>query len=254
MHSTSETYGLTARQNKSTQRPFAVFDIDGTLIRWQLYHAVVSKLASANLLGKDASELLKSARMKWKNREHDTAYQEYEKKLVTCYEGALHSLKPADFDVMVKQVIEEYKDQVYTYTRELIASLKDNNYILLAISGSHKELVAAIAKYYGFDDFIGTHYERSGDVFSGEKYIASHDKKSALQTLMEKHRLDFSGSLGIGDSLSDVAMLELVEQPIAFNPDLRLFDEAKKRSWKIVVERKNVIYSLEHHDKHYILA
>ena len=26
-------------------RPFAVFDIDGTLIRWQLYHSIADTLA-----------------------------------------------------------------------------------------------------------------------------------------------------------------------------------------------------------------
>ena len=35
----------------STQsRPFAVFDIDGTLIRWQLYHAVADDMAKQNII------------------------------------------------------------------------------------------------------------------------------------------------------------------------------------------------------------
>ena len=54
-----------------------------------------------------------------------------------------------------------------------------------------------------------------------------------------------AGSIAIGNGASDISMLELVETPIAFNPEKKLFDYAKDRGWKIVVERKNVIYELE---------
>ncbi len=30
-------------------QPFAVFDIDGTIIRWQLYHALADELAKENI-------------------------------------------------------------------------------------------------------------------------------------------------------------------------------------------------------------
>lgn len=246
--------GSAREHNNTSQRPFAVFDIDGTLIRWQLYHAIVNKLATANLLGHDASDRLKQARMRWKNREYAEAFHDYEKELVKCYEESLHKLKHADFDAMVLEVIEEYKDQVYTFTRDLIVSLKNKDYILLAISGSHKELVGAIATYYGFDDFVGTSYDRTEQNFSGEKFIASHDKQSELQSLTTKHKLSSKGSIAVGDSLSDAAMLEMVENPIAFNPDKRLYEKAKQNGWNIVIERKNVIYKLEYHDKSYILA
>lgn len=235
-------------------RKFAVFDIDGTLIRWQLYHAVVGKLANANLLGQDTAKILKESRRKWKIRDHPEAFHEYERQLVQCYEEALPKLNTLDFDKVVHEVIEEYKDQVYTYTRDLIGTLKKKHYILLAISGSHKELVKAIAEYYNFDDYIGTHYGRKDTSFSGEKYIASHDKKKGLEFLIAKHQLDFSGSIAVGDSLSDAVMLEMVNNPVAFNPDRRLFNKARKSGWKIVIERKNVIYQLEPHDKSYILV
>ncbi len=252
--SDDKSSGLARDQISTSRRPFAVFDIDGTLIRWQLYHAVVGKLANAHLLGDDAAILLKNARKKWKDRIYDSAYQDYEKQLVTSYEEALHTLKHSDFDAMVMEVIEEYKDQVYTYTRDLITSLKKQGYVLLAISGSHKELVSAIAEYYGFDDFVGTSYERNDENFSGEKFIASHDKKTELQSLIAKHSLQTSNSFAVGDSLSDAVMLEIVDNPIAFNPDKRLYEKAIQNGWKIVVERKNVIYQMEQHGTSYLLV
>ena len=49
-------------------------------------------------------------------------------------------------------------------------------------------------------------------------------------------------------------MMELVEQPIAFNPDQKLYARARNESWKIVIERKNVIYEMEPHGTTYLLA
>jgi HAD superfamily hydrolase (TIGR01490 family) len=236
-------------------KKFAAFDIDGTLIRWQLYHAVVDHLAQKNLLGPDASEQLRQARMRWKKREHPEAFREYELALIDIFEAALDKLSPEQFDTATKKVVEEYGEQTYVFTRNLIAELKAKNYVLLAISGSHDEIVGHVAKQYGFDDWIGTRYKRENEGFSKEDpFIASHHKKVLLEQMIKKHGLSKAESLAIGDSGSDAAMLEIVEQPIAFNPDQALLGAAKKNGWKIVIERKNVVYELEDKDGRYVLA
>jgi len=233
---------------------FAVFDIDGTLIRWQLYHAVVDRLAKKGLLGTDAKERLQAARMHWKLREHPDAFHDYERELIAVYESALPSLSAVDFDATVAEIIHEYKGQTYTYTRDLIARLKAEGYLLLAISGSHEELVKAIAEEYGFDDWIGSKYQRKDGRFTGRAEIASFDKRTHLTALIEKHQLTTKDSYAVGDSQSDAAMLEMVDHPIAFNPDQKLFTRAKQAGWRVVVERKNVIYELEPRDGSYVLA
>ena len=86
---------------------FAVFDIDGTLVRWQLYHAVVGKLASAGLLIEGAEDKLKSARLRWKKREHLDSFHNYEQVLINVYESSLPSIKPAEFDRLVNDVVNE---------------------------------------------------------------------------------------------------------------------------------------------------
>lgn len=235
------------------QKPFAVYDIDGTLIRWQLYHVLVDRLASAGMLGPDAKDRLRDSRMHWKRREHPESFKEYERTLINLYEEALQNVTTKAFDKLVLDVIDEYKDQTYAYSRDLLKRLKKQGYMLLIISGSHHELIEQIAKYYGFDDWIGTRYEREGSGFSGKKQLASQDKRAALQAMTDKHGLTYKGSLGIGDSASDIPMLELVEQPIAFNPDRALFQAAQKNGWKIVIERKNMIYELEPINSQYIL-
>jgi len=225
-------------------KKFAVFDIDGTLIRWQLYHAAVDRMAKRGLLGPGVHEAIHEARMTWKRREHIESFRSYEQAVIKAYDGALPKLTVKDFDEIVGEIVSEYKDQVYRYTRQLVRELKKKGYLLLAISGSHQELVEPVCRQYGFDDCIGTEYGRTKGLFSGQRNFAAGDKANTLRKLVAKHKLSLDGSYAVGDSQSDAGMLEMVERPIAFNPDRELLATAKKRGWQIVVERKNVVYKL----------
>lgn len=235
-------------------KKFAAFDLDGTLIRWQLYHTVVDKLAKNGTLGESAHQQLHEARMKWKRREAPDAFKTYETLLIGVFESAIQTVDVKKFDEIVNEVIELYKDQVYTYTRHLIKELKAQGYCLLAISGSHEELVQQIAEHYGFDDYIGSRYERDEKGFNGKAHIVSLDKETALRALMAKHDLVFTDSYAVGDSQSDACMLAMVEHPIAFNPDMNLYKTAVDNKWPIVVERKNVVYQLQPAGEKYVLA
>jgi HAD superfamily hydrolase (TIGR01490 family) len=228
-------------------RKFAVFDIDGTLIRWQLYHILVDRLAKTNKLGPGVYDHIKEARMRWKKRESADSYHAYEMEIVKGFESALDRLTTQEFDEIIDSIIDEYKDQVYIYTRDLLKNLKDQGYFLLAISGSHHELIEKIAKYYQFDDYKGSVYQRNEDStgFNGKKYIASSNKESALKEMIKQHNLSLTDSYGIGDSKTDIPILKTVDNPIAFNPNRMLYETARTNNWKIVIERKDMIYELQ---------
>ena len=236
------------------QRRFAVFDIDGTLIRWQLYHAVADALAKKGYLDSVAYDKVRAARRKWKTRAGNESFKDYETELIKVYDQLIKGLPLNNFNAAARAVINEYKDQVYTYTRDLIKSLKQNNYLLFAISSSQAELVSKIADYYGFDDWQASTYLLKNGRFTGEKQTIYNLKDKLLDKLVKKHGLSFEGSMAVGDSESDIAMMEKVERAIAFNPTAGLFKHAKKRGWQVVVERKNVIYDLEKRGNGYILA
>lgn len=236
-------------------RPFAVFDIDGTIIRWQLYHALADELARMGHLDPIQFQKVREARMNWKQRQHQASFQDYEKTLINLVDVAITSIKVVDLQVACQTVLAEYKDQVYTYTRDLIRDLKSKKYLLFAISASQEEIVQMLADYYGFDDYGGSIYEVKDDYFSGSKTVLKADlKPEYLKKLVAKHNAKWEGSIGAGDSESDIAMLSAVETPIAFNPTKELFEHAKANKWKIIIERKNMIYELEPMDGSYILA
>ena len=236
------------------QRPFAVFDIDGTLIRWQLYHAVANELLKLGTFDGRDIDAIKATRMNWKKRTENSSFSKYEHELINAYDKQLMTLDVNVFDEIVERVFDEYKDQTYIFTRNLISRLKSSNYLLFAISGSQEEIVQKIADYHGFDGQIGVAYGRDKNSFTGTKDLRALDKKQALENMVEKFKASWQGSIAVGDTIGDMPMLECVEMPIAFNPEAQLFDNAKHEGWKIVIERKNVVYELEGSDGKYILA
>ncbi len=225
-------------------QPFAVFDIDGTVIRWQLYHAMVDALLRQGYIDTKRFEAVRIARMNWKRRVGIDSFKEYEEELVQVFDEALKGLPVNMLEMAAQTVFGEYKEQVYAYTRDLIHQLKSQDYLLFVISGSPSLIVKKLAEHYGFDDYAATDYSQKNGYFTGEQTITIGKKGELLQGLIAKHGLETEGSIGVGDSEGDIAMLELCDRPIAFNPSKRLLEYAQAKQWEIVVERKNVTYTM----------
>ena len=227
------------------RRRFAVIDIDGTLIRWQLYHGIVEELARSGAIDQTRFRRVLRAREKWEQRTSDDAYKMYERELVIVYLSALSSISEDQYLQAIEHTFQKHKDRVYTYTRSLIRDLKAKNYALFAISGSHNEAVELIANYYGFDDAVGVKFPRVNGKFTGRMIETWGVKHEILEALIKKHHVSMEQSIAVGDSEGDITMLESVKKPIVFNPTKKLFHHAQKHHWRVVLERKNVIYTLE---------
>lgn len=235
-------------------RPFAAFDIDGTVIRWQLYHAIGDAMAKQGLIDPETYQKVRNARMHWKKRGGDDAFLEYEAILVVAFDQGLKGLSVERFNELVDGVFAIYHQQVHTYTRELIQDLKNKNYLLFAVSGSPDIIVQRFVEHYGFDDYAATNYQIKDGKHTAMKDISLGKKAELLTDLIAKYGATNSKSIAIGDTESDIGMLELVEQPIAFNPTKKLFHHAKQQGWKVVIERKNMVYEMVQVDGKYILA
>jgi HAD superfamily hydrolase (TIGR01490 family) len=226
-------------------RKFAAFDIDGTIFRWQLYHELVFDLIDHDVLPATIKDEIAPSLANWQSRAGKAAFTDYELTLVGIFAKHLAGLSVEEFKQGAARVIERSSDKVYAYTRDLLTRLKSEGYILVALSGSFAEVVEPFAKKYHFDYWAGTECEIKNGHFTG-KVVWNYDKKAQnLAELIPGHNLTLAGSIAVGDTASDIPMLELVEHPIAFNPNQELFDHAAAHAWNIVVERKNVIYELK---------
>ena len=223
---------------------FAAFDIDGTLLRWQLFHSVVAEIAEAQPEPNETYIAATKAFDKWKRRTDPGAFYTYERATLDAWFALIKTITPAEYHAATRTVFEAQKDFTYRYTRDLIKTLQAQDYAIIAISGSHQETVQMIGDYYGFDMAIGSEYPVENGRFTGEEITPFTDKGEALRKIVAEHNLQWEDSYAVGDSNSDAKMLALVANPIAFNPDQNLLKHAQENNWKIVVERKNVAYEL----------
>lgn len=230
------------------KRKFAAFDIDGTLFRSGLYREVFYELYKMGILPNDLTEQTTEKYREYRHRLHGNAFEEFEKIMVTGLDAHITNLKVTDYDEAVKRVIDKKAENVYVYTRNLLKKLQDEGYFTIAISGSQQELVEPFARRYGFDAWVGQQWERGSEFFTG-KVIKTHTgKDKIIAGLIAAHNLTLNDSFAVGDSNGDSGMLEIVDNPIAFNPTNELLEKALANGWKIVVERKNTSYELEKGD------
>jgi HAD superfamily hydrolase (TIGR01490 family) len=227
------------------KRKVAVFDIDGTLFRSSLVIELVERLIESDLFPKETRDAYESERVRWLDRKGD--YESYITKVVAIFAKQIKGLPYDEVSYIAGEVIEEKKDRVYRYTRELVGTLKKQGYFLLAVSHSPKFIVDGFGFELGFDKIYGTFYESGASgKFTGT--IADEDfifnKAAVLRRAVRKENLTLEDSVAVGDTESDIGMLELVESPICFNPNAALYKHAKRRKWKVVVERKDVVYEL----------
>jgi len=235
---------------------FAAFDIDGTVFRSHLYYDVVRGMAAQQKLHPKLNDHILKLYKAWERREYKDSFEVFDEQTIVGIDKVLKDLDPRDYDKMLPELLEPMLDHTYLYTRNLIKELRAKGYFLIALSGSRIEEVNIFAPYHGFNDWVGQVYERSadGDRYTGKITKTYKDKHLILDGLVKKHGLSYKGSYGVGDTLGDASMLEMVENPIAFNPNEKLLNFARKQGWKIVVERKNVIYHLESKNGTYQLA
>lgn len=227
------------------KKKFAYFDVDGTIFRSSLLIEVVDELIKQGSFPESSRNVFKESEVEWLDRKGD--YETYIMAVVKAFMMHIKGLPSADFDRAATSVITKNRDRVYRYTRDLTAELKRDGYYLLAISHSPKWLLDKFCTEYGFDKVYGKRYviddsERfTGAVLDDEIYM---NKAEVLKRAVEKEDLDLSDSVGVGDTEGDIPSLALVSRPICFNPNATLYAHAKAKGWKVVVERKDVIYEL----------
>jgi len=221
-------------------RKFAVFDTDGTVFRSSLFIEIVYELTRQGSIDLPKAEL-DEAYEYWAKRK-DEGYVTYRSQVVDMLESKIKGMKVTEFEAAARRVIDSQVEHVYVYTRKLIRKLKEQNYFLIALSGSQEALVARFARHWKFDAYIGQIYHQAGGRFTGRITKTHEAKDTLLKPLIDKHELTLEGSIAVGDTEGDIEMLALVERPIAFNPNRALYVHAVRQGWEIIVERKDMIY------------
>jgi len=221
----------------------AIFDIDGTLFRSSLLIELTDALIQKGIFPAAARKAYIRGLENWLSQKGP--YEEYIGAVIKAFRKNIKGVRYDVFSEVAQKVAAFHGDRIYRYTRDIIKKLKKKNYYLLAISHSPQKIVKEFCRKWQFNKTYGMLYEIdrrkrfTGRILHPEIIF---DKAKILKRAIEKEKLTLKGSVGVGDTESDAAFLKMVERPICFNPNKKLYQYAKRAGWQIIVERKDVIY------------
>jgi HAD superfamily hydrolase (TIGR01490 family) len=226
----------------------AIFDIDGTIFRKNLHFELINELSYLGVFPKEVRNKLTEIYSSW--LEHTGTYEDYKRALVDMYSEYLPGVRVDDVIKAAKIVIPFHAKRTYVFSEELIKKLRSENYYLMVISGSPIEIVEEYNSHYlHFDYVYGSVYEKDEDgKYTGKaEYEPVRFKGKVVQEFIRDNGFSLVDSYGVGDTESDASFLQHVDNPIAFNPNQNLKTLAEQNGWRIIVEKKDVIYEVQPH-------
>ena len=228
-----------------TKKRLAIFDIDGTIFRSSLLIELVKTLIAEGVFPASMPREYERPFRAWLDRQG--SYDDYIQVVVKAFEKHIAGVPYQTYAQAARKVVSYQKNHTYRYTRNLVGELVSKGYYVLAISHSPREVVNEFCRRLGFSKVYARLLEIDSKQRLTERVLYEkliNDKEKVLKRALQKERLTLQGSIGVGDTESDIPFLKMVHKPICFNPNKKLYDMARRRDWKIVVERKDVIYNL----------
>ena len=215
--------------------PVAVFDLDDTVILDNVGARLLEQLAQQQLLGGS----LNSIALRLLTRKEQLPPRQWERMVVRLLLLGLRGQCQKDIKTLARRyVVDDVYKKYSRFTMALLQQLRLTHFCL-AITGSPEEMARPLTENLRFNGCFCTSFEvnRHGRYTGRQLDVPSQNKGDVLdQILKTDPTLTLEGSIGIGNSYTDIPMLSLVEQPLAFNPDQELSNWARQNNCPIVIE------------------
>lgn len=219
----------------------AIFDVDGTLFDGNLGIELVKILVNDKVFPEDIGNKAFSWYKKYKNGEVEKAIA-----IDSCYNLYNIGLKNhtmTEIQNVASKTWELVKDNSFRFTRELLDTLKKNNYTVVLLSGSPMEMLSLFGKEYDIEEknILAGISETLDNIYTGNLlfYLGSSEQKiSAITKYITENKLDvdWNHSIGMGDNERDAGILELVGHAFAINPNEKLRAISNEKNYQIVDE------------------
>lgn len=211
----------------------AIFDLDLTLLDGDSDHAFGQFLVDHQLA--DPIE---------HKRRNDHFYEQYKAGTLDIHEYLEFALRPLTqhpVDVMLNAreifLQERILPLISQKSRALVAQHKAAGDTLLIITATNGFVTYPIAELLGIEHIIAPEPEIIDGRYTGRIVgIPSFQtgKITRLKQWLQQQKLTLEGSYFYSDSRNDIPLLEVVDHPVAVNPDPTLTAIAQERGWPII--------------------
>ncbi len=224
---------------------FAVFDVDGTLVKGSAGADFVSWLVERKKFPKKNSEEIAEAIEK--NKKELISYEERGRIATLKLAQGFKGKSQKEIQSLAFKFVRTY-DKVFPGSVGLVNFLKKEGFYLIILSRSFREILKALNSRLGFDCIISTEFEVIEGKFTGKVSNKMWDEKIKGKKLLEKinkKNFNLRDSFAFGDSEQDSFMMDLVEHPVCLNPNGNLNKVCKNRGWKSFDDLKDLVVLLE---------
>lgn len=211
----------------------AIFDLDNTLLDGDSDYLWGRFLVERQLVDGDFYE-----------RENLRFLHEYEAGTLDIREFLEFSLKPLSemaperlTELHRQFMAEKIRPIILPKARALLDKHRQAGDTLLIVTATNSFVTRPIAGELGIEHLIATEPERTDGHYTGRVEGTPSFREGKVTRLAEwlrKHGENLAGSYFYSDSHNDLPLLELVEQPVAVDPDDTLRDHARARGWPII--------------------
>ncbi len=226
-------------------KPFAAFDVDGTIFKSSLAEKVVDRCIAEGIFPAEEFNLVYANRKRWQVRNNEGLYQAYMQRLIGALVKNMAGVEVKRFDEVAEAMIEEQQVRKFAFPRRLMETVKDSHSIV-AISGSPDILVKPFLQDLQVRNVYGSTFEHKEGVFTGVAKSVGN-KAEVLKGLVDDRIVSQTGSIAVGDTISDVPMLTYADKAIIFNASNTLTSFGKEYGWVRVNEVKDNITVLITH-------
>ena len=140
-------------------------------------------------------------------------------------------------DVLSDYINEIIKPMILKKAVDLVNQHKEAGDRLLIITATNSFITKPIGELFGIDELIGTEPEENEGEFTGKVYGTPSFKEGKVKRLFdwlgEKNLklADFEKTFFYSDSHNDLALLEVVTNPVVVNGDKILLEKAQEKNW-----------------------
>ncbi len=215
----------------------ALFDLDNTLLAGDSDYLWGVFLVEKGLVD---GELYKAANEKF--------YQQYADGELDILEFLNFSLNPLSQIPMqtLTALHEEFMDKhirplMTSLGKEKIEQHRELGDTTLIITATNRFVTEPIARAFGVDDLIATEPEIVDGRYTGRVAgtpCFQQGKITRLQQWMQAHDETLEDSTFYSDSHNDLPLLNIVEQPVAVDPDPQLEKTATENGWPVISFRE----------------
>jgi len=131
---------------------------------------------------------------------------------------------------------EKVVPTIYPEGARIVGEHLAKGHVVAIVSGATKFVVKPLAEHLGIKHMLYTRLEVEKGRFTGrvvEPICFEDGKIYWLQQLVDEQNIDLAKSYFYSDSITDLALLDLVGHPVVTNPDPRLYREAVRRRWPV---------------------